>query len=162
MHSRSAVDLRIADILARITEAENYYKGLEALHFRRADGSVVAVKKTNTAESFCRKFIAKFNEEFRTFYTNSKNLYTTVNTRRSIGDIFRCAYSILGDKITLKDIIVEMIKLVDNEEAGSNYCFQINKRVYKFRGNKNGNFFDPGQHDELGFTEAHYRMLLDS
>jgi len=162
MHSRSEVPLTIDAINNRVKEAEDYYKNLEPLIFRREGGMIVPLKKDNTAKSFVKKFIVKFNEEFRTFYKKSNNLYTTTGTRRSAGDVFRCAYSYLGDKITLTDILIELTKAVDNEFAGSNTCQQINKRVYKDRGKTNGSYFNTGVLDEFGFTRAHYNLLISN
>ena len=162
MDLRTEVPLTIEAILDKITKAEDYYKSLEKLDFRKADPAQtkVKLKKDNNVESFVRKFFDKFNKEYRTHYTLSNNIYCILETRRSIGDIFRCAYCYLGSKIKLKDIIIETYKRNLSKNICANYCYQINKRVYKERGEKkNGEYYDPTKSDELGFTLAHYKLL---
>lgn len=161
MHSRSEVALNINAILDRVKEAEEFYKNLEPLNFRRSDGSIVPVRKDNTVKSFVEKFFVKFNEEFRTFYKKSMNLYTGIDTRRSVGDVYRAAYSYLGSKITLADIMVETQLLISNNRIASNTCQQINKRVYKERGRTNGTYYNPENYDEFGFTKRHYDLLIN-
>ena len=159
MNLREDVELTIEAILDKLQKSEDYYKSLELLIFKRNDGSKVIVKKTNTAKSFVTKFFEKFNNEFYTHYKNSDNSYSTIETRRSIGDVFRSAYSYLGSKITLVDVLVETYQLWENKEIGSNYCKQITKRVYIDRGDNNGCYYDSTLPDELGLTKAHYLLL---
>lgn len=165
MDLREEVPLTKIAVLARIAEAEKYYQTLEKLDFRRSnlETDKVKMRKDNTAESFVRKFFNKFNTEFKTYYSKSGKLYTDLDTRRSIGDLYRTAQSYLGDnKITLLDIIKYTYQKVLKKEICSNYCYRINKRVYKERGpNKNGLFYDPNYIDELGLKEAHYKLLID-
>lgn len=160
MNLRHSVALRLQDVLTRIKEAEDYYKSLQPLMFlRKADKEEIKLKKSNNAETFVKKFFEKFNSEYVTVFKESKRVDTDVNTRRSIGDIFRIAYSYLGDKITLEDIIIEVTKAVENKQCASNYCYQINKTVYKERGNTNGTYYNPEISNELGLTRAHYHLL---
>lgn len=164
MDLRTEVDLTMDAILEKIAKAEAYYISLEKLDFRKMDAaqSKVKLKKDNTTETFVRKFFDKFNVEYRTHYTESNNIYCINETRRSIGDVFRCAYSYLGSKIKLKDVILETYKRNLDKSICANYCYQINKRVYKERGeNKNGQYYDPNYSDELGFKLAHYKILYN-
>lgn len=161
MDLRDKVALTKEAVLEKIQKAENYYKTLEKLEFRKLPSDKVKMRKDNTAESFVRKFFDKFNTEFATYYSVSGNLYCNIDTRRSIGDVYRTAQCYLGKKITLKDIMIETYKRVLDQKICENYCYQINKRVYKERGpNKNGQYYDPSQLDEFGLTKAHYDLLI--
>lgn len=165
MNLRTDTALTKEAVLAKIKQAEIYYQTLEKLDFRKSSSLAdkVKMRKDNTAESFVRKFFDKFNTEFKTYYSKSGQLYTDLDTRRSIGDLYRTAQSYLGNnKITLLDIIIYTYKRVLNKEICSNYCYRINKRVYKERGpNKNGLYYDSNYVDELGLTQAHYQLLID-
>lgn len=169
MDLRRPVALDLDSILTRIAEAEEYYKSLPRVEFRRSPNSPkIKLKSDNTTESFIRKFFSKFNIEYKTYFADTvvKNVnsgeYCGLDTRRSIEDIYRISYCYLGTKLTLKDLVIEVYKSVQNKTAGSNWCTQILKRVYKDRGDRNGNFFDSGKSDELGLTQAHYKLLVDS
>lgn len=158
--SRESVSLTKAAVLARIQEHEDYYKSLPKLSFvKHRTNEPVNLKRTHTAKTFTAKFFEKFNEEYLTM-DKSQGIQDTKNSaRRSAGDVFRCAYSYLGDKITLLDIIIECHKLIDDKQVGSNHCYQIDKRVYKERGQNNGQYYNPREYDEFGFTQAHYNLL---
>lgn len=162
--SRTEVPLTLDAILRRISEAEKHYQELEKLEFRKPGEAIkVKLKKDNNNETFVRKFFDKFNFEYKTYYSVSENIYCDIDTRRSIGDIYRAAYSYLGNKITLKEVIIHTYNRVLRNEICSNYCYRINKRVYKERGeNKNGQYYDPSYYDELGFTKQHYQLLIDN
>jgi len=169
MNLRAPVELNITAILSRIKEAEDYYKTLPRVEFRRsANSPKIKLKSDNTTESFVRKFFSKFNWEYKTYFSDTvvkavnTELYCDINTRRSIEDIYRTSYCYLGDKLTLKDLIIEVYNTVMAKSAGSNYCRQINKRVYKDREAKNGCYYDETQYDELGLQRAHYQLLIKS
>lgn len=161
MNLRTQTDLTIEAVLAKLKIAEDYYKTLEVLNFKRINNTIVTVKKTNNAESFTRKFFDKFAKEFKTYYKVSNNQYSDLDERRSLGDVFRLAYSYLGNKIELKDIAFECFKLVEEKKIASNYCNNIKKRVYKERGDYNGRYFNVNDIDELGLTKDHYTLLYN-
>lgn len=162
MNLRGEVPLTLEAILAKVAIAEEYYKSLEVLRFKKTvNNELVKLKKNNDSKTFTRKFFEKFNKEYNTFYKETDNIYCNIDTRRSIGDVFRAAYNYLGDKITLADIMVETYNKVEEKTIASNYCYQINKRVYKERGQTNGSYYDPTKSDELGFIKAHYQLLAD-
>lgn len=161
MNLRGEVALTREAVLAKLATAEEYYKSLEPLIFKKANtGEEVKLRKDNTSESFVRKFFTKFSVEYNTYYKQSNNIYSNIDERRSIGDVFRIAYCYLGNKITLKDIVIHTYNRIENNELTGNYCRMINKRVYKDRPNKNGTFFDSTYPDELGLTQAHYKLLI--
>lgn len=161
MNLRGEVALTREAVVAKLLVAQEYYQSLEKLYFAIGDKSPkIKLKKDNTAESFVRKFFSKFSLEYRTYYEGSNNLYEAVDTRRSIGDIYRLAFCYLGNKITLEDIIIHTYSRIINDELTGNYCYRINKRVYKDRPAKNGSFFDHSYADELGLTQAHYNLLI--
>lgn len=152
--------LKLPNILAEIEKREIDYKAMVPLSFiKETTGEPVKLKKNNNAESFVRKFFEKFNKEYETIIKSSKETYCGINTRRSIEDVFRLAYSYLGEKITLKDIIIATYNKILAGELTANNCYQINKRVYKDRPQQNGNFYNSGNTDELGFTRDHYTLL---
>jgi len=160
MDLRSEVELNIESILIKIEKAENYYKSLEPLEFiKYVTDEQVKLKKNNTIESYCRKFFDKFNSEYVTVIKKSTNTQTGINCRRSAGDVFRTGYSYLGDKITLAGVLTQIYELLETNKIGSNYCFDINKRVYIDRGMNNGCYYDKNQPDELGLTQNHYLLL---
>lgn len=160
MDLKQPVPLKLQDVLNRIEQAEKYYKSLTPLLFiRLKDSEVIRLKRTHTAETFVKKFLEKFNKEYITVFKESKKTDTHVNCRRSVEDIYRIAYSYFGDRITLKDIIIELTKAVDDKLCATNWCTQILKTVYKERGNTNGSYYNAEKYNELGLTKAHYDLL---
>lgn len=160
MQLRDAVPLTLADILAKIRFAEEHYQGLEKLVLKKPDGELVKLKRDNTSSDFVRKFFDKFSIEYNTYIANSDNLFCVRDVRRSIGDVYRLSYSYYGDKMTMVALICHTYTRVLESRLTENYCYNINKRVYKNRPNKNGNYFDPRQPDELGMMKEHYDILL--
>lgn len=152
-------------VLKRLETAEKHWDKLVPLQLRRpADGSVVTMKKSNTAESFTRKFFEKFYKEFNTTY-GSGLIATPVNRRRSVEDIYRIASCYLGKKIRLKDILNAIWELnFEKKTIGSNFCYQIEKRVYMDRSgrNSNGVYYDATKADELGLMKCHYELLYQT
>lgn len=161
MDLKEKVALDKQAILDKIELAAEYYKSLPKLAFERSlDSEKIKLKRTHTEKTFVDKFFNKFNLEYKTILKDSGDIDTTIGTRRSIGDVFRIAYSYLGNKISLLEIIKEAQILIINKGIASNYCYQIKKRVYKERGVTNGAYYNPSEYDELGLTKAHYDLLL--
>lgn len=160
MNLKTNTELTIEAVLAKLLIAQEYYESLEILVFKK-DDLIIKLRKDNTSKSFTRKFFDKFSKEFKTYYKGSGNIYSNIDERRSLGDVFRIAYSYLGNKIQLKDIASECFELVKLEKIASNTCNQINKRVYKERGLTNGTYYNKTEIDELGLTYSHYELLYN-
>lgn len=162
MDLRDAVKPSLADILARISLAETSYREMPKLALKSSlDEPIKKLKKDNTAESFVRKFFDKFNKEFLTVDYQDNSEFCETDTRRSIEDVYRLAYAYFGQKFSLVDIICETYKRVLQGDLTANYCYRINRRVYKNRPAKNGSYFDPRYTDELGFMKEHYDILIN-
>lgn len=160
MELREPVELNIEAIRAKIKLAEDHYKSLEPLVLY--SNKIIKLKKDNTHESFVRKFFDKFSLEYITLVKSNNNLYCEQDCRRSIEDVFRLADSHFKDVIGLEDILYHTYKRVKEGNLTGNYCYQINKRVYKNRPAKNGSFYDPNKEDELGFKQAHYELIFEN
>jgi len=98
------------------------------------------ITSTSSLEDFIRSFINYYNIFYSTLY-KSGEVQCTKNRRRSLGDIFLVCRTYYPD-CTLKEVLLSLIKLINEGSIYSCYCNTINKYVFYSNKQSMTNVFD--------------------
>lgn len=114
-------------------------------------------------QGFLIKFFKEYNVEKRTIYKDDSSQQTSVNRRRSLGDIYMiCKYYF--PEVTLKEVIEQLyVELPQIITRGfrSCKCSQIHKRVWYYAEGTDNNYANTSDQDEYSNTRDWYLNNLN-
>lgn len=117
----------------------------------------------STVEEFLIKYFKELNKEKDTIVVETKQIQTSKNRRRSLGDIYMlCKYYF--PKVTLDEIIGLLYGTKFSEKIGkgfrTSYCFTINRRVWYYSPCLNSEVANTTYPDEFGNVYSYYTQNL--
>lgn len=113
-----------------------------------------------TVKDFIIKFLKDYNnnDELENISVDEEEVMCEQGRRRSGGDIFRlCKY--YYPKTTLQEVLTildDIVKADTKKEYKSQICSQINKRVFSFCGEGNGQLYHNTNNDEFNRKPGEY------